>query len=381
MLLKGSLKRWEAEELISSDVGTAILEFEKERKSGRFMFGLICVGALTIVLGILAIIGANWYAVPGGLKIGGHLLVNLALMFGVLHFDKKDMPIRKEFSLVGLGALTLTLIALVGQVFHLNGSEGGAMILWMCLVTPLFVMFGKTYISLVPWVVALVSTMFVALVDYDLFFFDEGLTFIVLGLMVSLALIAASFLSRKLDPEANAVEHSPLTRVLIEGGCAAAIITASIVSLIGGSEFIHQSNISGEVAFMSVGFVAVFCAVPWAFPISLSLRITYMASVVAVGLSVMLGTDWDDLMASFIFCVYWVAIGFVAFREDRNALMNFSLSIIALRMYGVYIDAYHNLADTGFGLIISGLLLIGLGYGTQRCIKLLGQYKLEKKGE
>ena len=123
----------------------------------------------------------------------------------------------------------------------------------------------------------------------------------------------------------------------------------------------------------------LFAVGPWFLPTSKSLKIVYSASVAAIALSLLTDTRAFDFFSAVYFVGYWMAIGYVAFREDRNALMNTSLTFIALRMYAIYVEAYGDLLETGFGLIFSGLLLMGLGYAVHRAIKIFNEYQHVKK--
>ena len=151
MGINKKLERWKKSELLSDQQVEAIIAFEKERGSKNLFRGLLWIGSFTIIIGVLSIIASNWQLIPASVKVIAHLLLNIGFASAVYLFERQGRDMLREFFLVGLWGGTLTLIALVGQVFQLDGSIASALFLWSVLVTPALAVYGRTRVSLVPW--------------------------------------------------------------------------------------------------------------------------------------------------------------------------------------------------------------------------------------
>ncbi|MBE8432501.1 hypothetical protein IQB77_22705, partial [Leptospira interrogans serovar Pomona] len=64
---------------------------------------------------------------------------------------------------------------------------------------------------------------------------------------------------------------------------------------------------------------------------------------------------------SFLFILFWLGIA-SSFRNHKK-IFDLSLAIVGIRFLYFYFDLLGTLTYTGFGLIISGLLIIGLTIG------------------
>src|SRR5262249_3440596 len=74
------LQRWQKAGLIDQRTADNILAYEAKEQSGlTFVNSLVGVGAVAILLGVAAIISANWQHITVATKIGAHALVNLLL--------------------------------------------------------------------------------------------------------------------------------------------------------------------------------------------------------------------------------------------------------------------------------------------------------------
>lgn len=124
------------------------------------------LGFFAIFMGVFSIIAANWHNIPPNIKLIAHLLINVVFAYGIYIFDRQDREFPRELSVLGLIGLTLTLIALTGQIFHLEGSINSALVLWMGLSTPFVIVFGKTKTSLGPWLIGFVLALWAGVAEY-----------------------------------------------------------------------------------------------------------------------------------------------------------------------------------------------------------------------
>ena len=69
--LQGKLADWRREGIIDAAQADRITAFEAARGRPRLVVALAVLGAFTIGVGIIAIVAANWDAIPVTLRLGG----------------------------------------------------------------------------------------------------------------------------------------------------------------------------------------------------------------------------------------------------------------------------------------------------------------------
>jgi hypothetical protein len=62
----------------------------------------------------------------------------------------------------------------------------------------------------------------------------------------------------------------------------------------------------------------------------------------------------------------WGLIARAAAAHGWRALFGLAVAALALRLFIVYLELFYDLASTGLGLILGGLLLLGLAAGWRR---------------
>jgi uncharacterized membrane protein len=130
--LAADLPKWKEAGWVSSDGGAAILA--SLGPPGRTTFGLSAIvgtlGALLIGLGVLAFVAANWEAMPRLFRlalIAAGLLVAYAAAWS---FDRRNLRVFAEASLLVAGLVFGAAIALIGQAYHMSGDFAGAVMLF-----------------------------------------------------------------------------------------------------------------------------------------------------------------------------------------------------------------------------------------------------------
>src|SRR3546814_14631033 len=104
----------------------------------------VCSSDLAVALGIALVIASNWQAIPGGLKLGVHLLLTVIAAAVAWRADRLGQLWTAEGVLFLLGALVLGGIALQTQIFQLVGESWQA--LWFCLAlkSPVLVLIARS---------------------------------------------------------------------------------------------------------------------------------------------------------------------------------------------------------------------------------------------
>ncbi|EKP07216.1 membrane protein, PF09925 family [Leptospira kirschneri str. 2008720114] len=378
MRLEQKLKRWVGAGLIASEQSEAILNFEENRKSPYLYYSFLILGVVIIGIGVIAIITANWEEIHDLVKLGFGLTV-LVLVAGLGFWKRENLNLLTVF-IVLYSILMLGMIGLISQVYNLEGEYYQAAMLW-CILSCLFLIAtdSKTFLHLwilgfqifmVGWIqeddpehlgqnqsywtqylyysligftgLWLASEKFVLESRKNTLFFWTVIFWIVGTWSMGFFQNLSSFYDGS-DTENGIVYQFPWLNII----CRLLILIPVFYLLITNSEI--DSN---QKRSLAIGLVVFFLL---CFPHPFR----YVHSAEAIGAYI-----WNysiQLLPSFLFLLFWLAIA-SAFRNHKK-IFDLSLAIIGIRFLFFYFDLFGSLTYTGFGLIISGLLIILLTIG------------------
>ncbi|HSK42055.1 MAG TPA: DUF2157 domain-containing protein, partial [Arenibaculum sp.] len=146
--IRSRIDRWRDAGLIDTATATRLAAFEASGGAGGKAGGLptlTVIGALSVALGIIAIVSANWDQIPVRVRLGGHVAANLGLgIWGYAGIAHGRLGHRaREGLLMVLSASTLALLAHVAQSFQLQGGTFGLLAAWLALATPFTLAFAR----------------------------------------------------------------------------------------------------------------------------------------------------------------------------------------------------------------------------------------------
>ena len=378
MSLKAKLQRWQKAGLIDSAAIDRILTFEQSRQGSRFSTAMLGLGALAIVLGFAAIIGSNWDAIPSALKLGIHILINLGLAAGAWYCIKTERLATREILLFLLAGFTLTFIALVGQIYQTGAPVWQALTLWLVLISPFVWLYARARLTIICWILALLITLgfaseavesLLGTAHLEIAFYTI-IPFLMIGVGHSnylhqrqirnwpiLTALTGYVLVACVTSSSQMVWSDVFSITdfdKIRPSYAIAFATALIAS--GAIAWLRQQKYLVERPASAVWFLAISAVVafpPWLIP---------HAHIPVLGAG--------------IFMAYWALIGWTGMCMGYRGLLNAATVIIAIRLVIIYMEVFGNLLSTGFGLIISGILLIAVVWGTRHILKRLKKVAL-----
>jgi uncharacterized membrane protein len=363
-------RRWQKAGLIDDDLARRIVEWEIANRRPVVLWAIAGMGALAMVLGVMAIVGANWESIPAWLKLAVVLGLNGACAMAVFVFWRQQQLWPREIAALLLFGLVLSGIALIGQVYQLQSDPWRALVLWLALCTPFLALTAHTRLTGTIWGIAAVTTWFMASDPiHDLLarigmlptrrqYWDFGLLFLVMGYLAACVMIVLASL-RRLWPEARG-QADLLMRLAIAG----LIATCSLAMAFAWREA-GDGGPLGPIVAAAIATLAAGVAL-WSMHAEAERRIllALLAASVAVWIVALLisgsGSKQADLVRAVLFIAYWGVIGAMAARAGARALFGLAFSMIGLRLLVLYFEAIGGLTATGLGLIGGGVLCLAL---------------------
>jgi uncharacterized membrane protein len=365
--LQALLLRWVEQGFISTEQQERIRSYEGDQSRtsrGKWvLFGLLGTGAAVIGIGIISLIAANWKSIPGSVK----LLIDVSVLAGVALAVYRAGEEKKELLFDALTTLFMLLclasVGLISQIFHIGVSFHSALFLTLLTTFPLTLF---THRQLIPhlWVAGLWAAIIFSVLEGDTFSQwvfvsrdDEFLLFLTIPL---LAIVLYNLAGRWKQTErfTPAFLHSVFAAGLI---CIGALDIALVASRI---KF-------GLGSFLVPVVLAVLAGVAIVFQKDLHSKAKAIVCTL-IGLCVAFHLPWvlfefrrlpaGDVLGPIYSILSLLLLAALFVLLDRRKLFNAITILIGIRFLFVYFQVIGDLAKTGFGLIVSGCFIIGLGY-------------------
>jgi uncharacterized membrane protein len=358
MVIDYYLKRWKKAELITEDQYKAIHSFEQNGPSFA-IYGFSALGGFTILTGLVSLIAFNWEDIQDSVK----LLLGFTLLFtagvGAYLFQKKRVVY--ELLLLLYFGLILGMIGLISQVFHLSGPFYGALLLWTIPSLPL-VLLARS--SIVPhfWIGAFLFAI-TGYLDDAMHFNEEDAFFIVLSVSFQ-ALIWISIIIQSTKTDFADSFAKTLTQWAVFTGALATILFSFYDQSHDDLEWIYQFRFQYLIlsAFSVGGLLVSFVKIlskDWISAILLSVTTLFLVLFFLVAT---LEID-SEILDAVLFVIIWTLMGIYAAKNHKIYLFDIAVIGAGIRILIVYFQIFENMAYTGFGLILTGLLILVAVYG------------------
>jgi uncharacterized membrane protein len=364
---------WHAAGLIDAETRDRILAYEAAHARPLALWAVFGIGALAIGLGIVSVIAANWEDIPGQLRLGVHLaLIAGALAAPFLREERlaETSPWAVEALVFVTAALGLTFFGHLGQVYQTSSPLWKPLAAWLVLFAPLLLLTGRSW----PTALAVVGGAVWCAWDYAAALTGYGAPEAPLSLLVWIAFVTA--LPVAFSPLAAALRTRSLRpdfwRRLEQIALAYGVAGASFATALAGTEGFGDRGLSGELASMAtsggVGLVAGLATMALRPGISGRMSGAIMAGA---GLIVPLAFLADGLTmpAAVLFFALWVGIAAAALAAHWRGVFQLAVAAIALRLIILSFELASDLLLSGFGLILSGVMILGVAWGAVRVSK------------
>ncbi len=359
--LDRKLAEWQKAGILSAEDAARILAYEGHEARPYLLYAVGGLGALTIALGVVAIIASNWEAIPGGIKLAIDIGLAIGLAAGILAVDRRRIDWLRETLIALYWGYVLASIGLISQVYHLGGATWQALLVWTGLTFPL-VTRGHSGGLASLWVLALHATYFMVLERITRTGRpSEGLLIGLVGLAPLLCLAVAS---------SAAVERArPQFHHAFAGlGWCEALAMTSLATFAFLEAPLRPDTLQGF--WIATGIAAVLIAYlvaradrlvdhPGAV---LPLRVLLVMLLVLGYGPILLAQRGMNLVGALAFIALWAVVAWVGYASHNARILNLATAIIGIRLIVVYFEVFGSLLDTGLGLVTGGLLTVALTY-------------------
>lgn len=351
------LEQWRDAGLITPDQFEKISEYEKNQKSGNIAaYTVIALGGIVVSIGIISLIAFNWDEINNNVKLFMDFLVLLGIALGIM--QARNSGNERAFHILTLIYMLFALatIGLVSQVFNTGGKWYQAAIFWAVITFPLASKYSGragVHIWFLLFLPAITEFFYHRL---EQFYNDDDFITLLMVFIPFLSIIAGLLSLRLIQEEAG-----PFRRGLLQWGT---------LGIMGGTvvfQFMNKMsshNLHDRLGSMQL--LLVLALVLLLIAIGLSLPYKKLALSMGTGLTLYLGnavfvlSAGDSIIPNTLFFIaIWFSIAFSFLLIDSHRLFDFSIAVIGIRFLILYFEVFKDLADTGFFLIFSGLLIIG----------------------
>ncbi len=354
--LKGKFKRWQDAGLVTTEQADAILAFEKTRKSGRLIKDLTNVAIFAIVLGLASLVASNWSMIPDTAKLVGHFgLCGLIAAF-MLKIDGEKHPVGKDACVLLLFGSFLTFIALIGQIFQLHGDLHITLAFWLAICAPFVWFYGRTYTVMVPWLVVLLITIYMNMMEY---LDSDSQMQVVVATVMTFYLSPILILVSRLFWMAR---HRPgFVQTFYRLGIILPAVFANLALLLFYDNLVGSAHYTLQMVMMALGLLAIFILFrPTTRRDESATDLWYylLVSHIVMMLPFAIPQLESGVLSAVLFIAYWIFIAWLGARMHAATLTDWAIRLVVLRLFIVYLEVFGSMLQTGVGLIASGILLL-----------------------
>ena len=351
MNIYSKLSDWQKRGLITAEQQQKITDYENNVRRPMLYHALLFLSCFCIGIGVIAVIAANWEAIPAAVKLGVDFALLCTAAWGVWHSRRKGRNLAAEALLTAFALLVLGSIGLVGQIYHLPAHGLSALLFWSVLTFPLLFLSSK---PLFPglWFIGFFLSLYDRLSDYRWFadiidrLFDRNANF---GIWSGLFAMLVFYRLLQMLPHPAIQKAWRHLTVFAFAFCA---FVLDAFSLKDWSCF-RTDNVSlgwtvwGLSALALAGF-AFACR-----KTSLRPGIAAAAVIFVYAFLTDMLPAWEDETSALMMIALLSVAGIYAYRHNYPRLLNVSTVLIALRFFGVYLEVFGSILSTGMGLIVA----------------------------
>ncbi len=361
------IEAWHAAGVIDAETRARLIAYEEEHARPLALWAVFGIGALAIGLGLISVVAANWEDIPGQLRLAIHLaliVATLAALFLREQHLEHTHPWAIEALLFVAAALGLTFFGHLGQVYQTSSPLWEPLAMWLVLFGPILLLMGRSWLTAAvlvggtiycAWEYSYAQDELVRRIE------GEEPPYVWMALITALpvlfAPIGAWMRGRGDRPDFwRRIEQLGLVYAVVGASISCAIASAGGYST--NEEVINAASQYVRAATGIAAGLLVIVARP-----GMSGR---MSGAVIVGAGLVfafarLANDMD-VFAALLFMALWVGIAAAALQAGWRGVFQVAVAVIAFRQIILSFELASDLLLSGFGLILSGVLILGIAF-------------------
>ena len=263
--------------------------------------------------------------------------------------------------------LVLATMALIGQIYHLDGSIAALLLAWTLVTLPAVLLAKGNFVATL-WFAATVFTYYLNLIElYDYIFETLGLDRQTAKTIALSIFLIGPLLFICLSRIPQLKEYRPNFAVEISHRSWFIIVVAGFFA-----QFLwYTDNMADEIPSLALLITGLATAVvvlliPTLYrernsDAHLAMRVILL-SVYLLGFVACWHTSSLDIVGALSNLAYLCILAWAAIKIKSTALFNTVTAVIALRIMVIYFEVFGSMMQTGIGLIIGGLLTVLLAW-------------------
>jgi uncharacterized membrane protein len=369
------IAQWHDAGLIDAATRDRLLAHEAAHARPLVLWAVWGIGALAIGLGFVSVVAANWEEIPGLVRLGVHLALIAGLLAAL--FWREDRlaarsPWAAEALVFAIAALGLTFFGHLGQVYQTSSPLWQPLAVWLALFAPLLLLTGRGW----PSALAVVGGAVWCAWEYVDAFTGYGAVpepdprnlLIRLGFITALPVLFAPLAALCRARSARPDFWRRLGQLALAYAVAGASFACAFAS---GGGFLEEAMTWAWWGIATCSAVALVAG----FGVLLARRSLSgrMAGAIIVGSGVVLplAATVNDLTvpAALLFMALWAGVAAAALVAQWRGVFQLAVAVIALRLIILSFELAGDLLTSGFGLILSGVMILGVAWVAVRVSK------------
>lgn len=367
------IAHWHEAGIIDAATRDRLLAYEDAHARPLLLWAVWGIGALAIGLGFVSVVAANWEDIPGLVRLGVHLAL-IAGLVGLVFFREDRLAEGSPWSVEALvfvtAALGLTFFGHLGQVYQTSSPLWQPLAVWLALFAPLLLLTGRSW----PTALAVVGGAVWTAWEYASAMTGNGvprnpgtiwLAWLgaAVALPVTLALAGGWMRARSRRPDFwRRIEQLALTYAVALASLACAVAS--------GGGFGDSSLLAGTPS-LACGVVIALAGIAH-FAVRPGVSGQMAAAIITEAGITIAAAEWANdriVPAALLFFVLWAGIAAAALRAHWRGVFQLAVGVIAFRLIILSFELAADLLTSGFGLILSGLMILGVAWVAVRVSK------------
>lgn len=361
---------WHAAGLIDETTRARLIAYEAQNAKPLLIWAVFGIGALAIGLGLISVVAANWEEIPGQLRLAVHFVL-LAALSGVLLLRESKLsaisPWASEALVFILAVLGLTFFGHIGQVYQTSSPLWVPLATWLALMGPALLVYGRSWPAAALLMGASVYCVwdFAAAQDSFLAQQDDRPNWLLAAAVTTLPGLFAPFASWMRGRGTREEFWRQLEQLAVTYAVVGASLACIIASADGFDSDYDPLGTASQLVRAAMGVIlglGIVLARPGVSGRMLGLVMAGAGVTTALALAV----EGIDLLAAGLFMALWAGIALAALVVDARGVFQLAVALVALRLIILSFELASDLLLSGFGLIISGLMILGVAWAAVR---------------